>query len=201
MGNKSSGRTSARLADELSGAGHKVTWLGAEDAIKPTLHCEVQAFQDFEDLALQLKTHLATSHYDMVIHAAAVSDFNVASILSKQGEAMDHRQGKLSSESDMLLQLKRNPKLLDQIKGWSKNPKVSLVGFKLTDTGDLQLRLAAIKKQFDDSKVDAVVHNDLSDMNDNAHPFCLYRPGKEPVRCVDGEALAITINNMVETIA
>ena len=71
----------------------------------------------------------------------------------------------------------------------------------MTDTRDLQQRLAAIKKQFDDSKVDAVVHNDLSEMNDNAHPFCLYKPGKEPVQCVDSEALAITINNMVEKIS
>lgn len=201
IGNKSSGRTSARLTDELTRAGHKVTWLGAEDAIKPGLRCEVLAFQDFKDLALQLKTQLATSHYDMVIHAAAVSDFSVASILSKQGDAIDHRQGKVSSGSDVLLQLKRNPKLLDQIKSWSKNPQVSLIGFKLTDTGDLQQRRSAIKKQFDDSKVDAVVHNDLSEMKDNAHPFCLYKPGKEPVQCVDSEALAIIINNMVEKIS
>jgi phosphopantothenoylcysteine decarboxylase/phosphopantothenate--cysteine ligase len=201
IGNKSSGRTSARLADELSGAGHKVTWLGAEDAIKPESRCEMLSFHDFEDLALQLKTQLATNHYDMVIHAAAVSDFSVASVLSKQGEAMDHRQGKLSSGSDVMLQLKRNPKLLDRIKSWSKNPQVSLIGFKLTDTGDLQQRLAAIEKQFGDSKVDAVVHNDLSEMTDKAHPFCLYKPGKKPLQCVDSVALAITINSMLEKIS
>ncbi len=35
IGNMSSGRTASRLADELTDAGHRVTWLGAEDAVTP----------------------------------------------------------------------------------------------------------------------------------------------------------------------
>ena len=109
--------------------------------------------------------------------------------------------GKLSSESDLLLRLKPNPKLLDRIRSWSKNPDVRVIGFKLTDTEDLQQRYAAVKKQFDDSDVDVVVHNDLTDISDAVHPFCLHTPTQAPVPCKDAEALAKTINDLMETVS
>ncbi len=82
IGNTSSGRTASRLADELTQAGHRVTWLGADDAVMPRLSCDMQRFCSFADLALQLQTLLAADDYDMVIHAAAVSDFSVAGVLN-----------------------------------------------------------------------------------------------------------------------
>jgi len=201
IGNMSSGRTASQLADKLTSAGHSVTWLGAEDAVKPALPGEMVRFCSFDDLAMQLQTLLAANDYDVVIHAAAVSDFSVACVLTEDGGPLDRPEGKLSSESDLLLRLKRNPKLLDRIKTWSKNSQVSVIGFKLTDTEDPQQRFAAIKKQFDDSQVDAVVHNDLSDISYKAHPFCLHTPAQKPVHCKDGEALAKTINNLLETVS
>jgi phosphopantothenoylcysteine decarboxylase/phosphopantothenate--cysteine ligase len=200
IGNISSGRTASSLADELTSAGHKVTWLGAEDAVKPELPSAVVRFCSFDDLAQQLQTLLGASDYDAVIHAAAVGDFSVASVLAQDGGPLDSTQGKLSSEADLLLRLKRNPKLLKRIRTWSKNPEVRVIGFKLTDTQDPQQHIAAVKKQFDDSKVDAVVHNDLSAINRKAHPFCWYTPMQEPVHCADNKALATTINKLLETI-
>ena len=200
IGNMSSGRTASRLADELTGTGHNVTWLGAEDAIKPNLIGTTVQFSSFDDLAQQLQTLLTGNDYDLVIHAAAVSDFSVASVLMENGDPLDSPEGKLSSESGLRLQLKRNPKLLDNIRSWSKNPKVRVIGFKLTDTDNLKHRIAAIKKQFSDSKVDAVVHNDLSDISREAHPFSLHTPTREPVHCEDGGTLALTINHLLEAI-
>jgi len=199
IGNMSSGRTASRLADELTSAGHHVTWLGAKDAVKPDLGSEVVQFSSFDDLAQRLQVLLGENEFDTVIHAAAVSDFSVDSVLTEEGDSLDKLEGKLSSSSDLLLRLKRNPKLLDRIRAWSKNPDVRVVGFKLTDTDDGQQRIAAVKKQFDDSKVDAVVHNDLSDISKENHPFCLHTPRSEPVHCENGEALAKTINKLMET--
>lgn len=200
IGNMSSGRTSALLTDELSRAGHQLTWLGAQDAVKPELAAEIVQFYSFDDLALQLKTLLEANHYDAVICAAAVSDFSVASVSSDQASTLNKPMGKLASDSDLLLRLKPNPKLLNKIKEWSKNPKIRVIGFKLTDTDDQDQRFAAVKKQFDNSNVDAVVHNDLSDIKHKTHSFCLHTPMQEPVFCADGEALAITINKLVETV-
>ena len=200
IGNMSSGCTASHLADELTSAGHTVTWLGAQDAVKPDLSSEVVQFSSFDDLAQRLQILLSETGFDMVIHAAAVSDFSVGSVLTPEGEPLDKLEGKLSSNSDLLLRLKRNPKLLDRIRAWSKNPDVRVIGFKLTDTDDLQQRVAAVKKQFDDSKVDAVVHNDLSDISKKAHTFCFHMPRHEPVHCADGEALAKTINKLMEAV-
>ena len=200
IGNMSSGRTASRLADELTSAGHRVTWLGAEDAVEPNLSAVMLVrFTSFDDLEHQLQTLLAASEYDAVIHAAAVSDFSVASVLKEDGESLDSQDGKLSSGSDLLLRLKRNPKLLDRIRAWSKTPGVRVIGFKLTDTENLQQRITAVKKQFENSKVDAVVHNDLSEISRNVHTFCLHTLKNEPVHCADGEELAKTINRLMET--
>ena len=201
IGNMSSGRTASRLADELLAGGHRLTWLGAEDAITPELPCSMSRFYSFDDLERQLKKLLAENQYDIIIHAAAVSDFSVASVLTQEGETLDNRSGKLPSGADLLLRLKRNPKLLDRIRTWSCNPQVRVVGFKLTDTEDPQQRYAAVKKQFDESEVDAVVHNDLKDISCKAHPFWLHTPAQEPVRCEDAESLAKTINSFMETVA
>ena len=201
IGNMSSGRTASRLADALTRAGHRVTWLGAKDAITPDKPCEMARFYSFEDLSVQLQTLLAESDYDAVIHAAAVSDFSVDSVLTQDGHPLDSHTGKLSSGSDLLLRLKSNPKLLDSIRSWSKKPDVCVVGFKLTDTEDLEQRFAAVKKQFDDSDVDAVVHNDLTEISCNTHPFCLHMPKQAMVTCQDDEALAKTINNLMETVS
>jgi phosphopantothenoylcysteine decarboxylase/phosphopantothenate--cysteine ligase len=201
IGNMSSGRTASRLADELTGAGHQVIWLGAQDAITPILPCAMPRFYSFADLASQLQTLLAENEFDAVIHAAAVSDFSVSEVLTPAGDPLDSRAGKLSSGSDLLLKLKPNPKLLDRIRTWSKNPAVSVIGFKLTDTEDLQQRNVAVKKQFEDSGVDAVVHNDLTEINGQAHPFWLHMPMQAPVACENAQALAKTINNLMGRVA
>jgi len=200
IGNMSSGRTAAGLADALTRAGHTVTWLGAEDAIEPGRVALTERYYSFTDLEEQLRKLLAADDYDMVIHAAAVSDFSIAAVLTGDGVALDSQSGKLSSGSDLLLQLKRNPKLLDSIRSWSKNPAVSVVGFKLTDTKDPRQQIAAIKKQFEDSGVDAVVHNDLSDISRETHTFSVHAPTQEPVQCADGEALANTLNELMGVI-
>ena len=201
IGNMSSGRTASLLADELTDAGHRVTWLGAENAVTPSRACAMPRFCSFDDLALQLQTLLAASEFDVVIHAAAVSDFSVASVLTQEGEPLDSPTRKLSSGTDLLIRLKANPKLLDRIRSWSKNPGIRVIGFKLTDTEDLQKRYVAVKKQFDDSRVDAVVHNDLTDISCKTHPFWLHTPMREPVPCKDAETLAKTLSNLMETVS
>ena len=196
IGNMSSGKTAARLADELAAAGHEVTWLGAENAIRPDSVNRLVSFYSFADLEAGLRELLGRGEHDMVIHAAAVSDFSVASLETVDGDKLQ-QHGKLASDTGLLLRLRPNPKLLGQLKKWSANPDLKVIGFKLTDTEDLQQRIAAVKKQFDQSGVDAVVHNDLADISEKAHSFNFYASAQKPVYCADGTILASTINTMV----
>lgn len=200
IGNMSSGRTAARLADELTAAGHRVTWLGARDAVQPALADRIDFFSSFNELESRLKHQLGRGEYDVVIHVAAVSDFSVAS-LESDGGGMSSTGGKLSSDTDLVLRLKRNPKLLNRLREWSGNPGLKVIGFKLTDTKDIPQRLEAIRKQLDNPGVDAVVHNDLSDISGTAHRFCIHRDGQEPETCEDSGELAMTINQLLETVS
>lgn len=199
IGNMSSGRTAASLADELTAAGHVVTWLGAEYAVRPVRAGQLELYCSFNDLQGQLKKLLGTGEYDAVIHAAAVSDFSVAGIEPSEGGALSDKGGKLSSASDLILRLKRNPKLLDSLKDWAGNPALQVIGFKLTDTADPLERLAAVKKQLDNPAVDAVVHNDLSDISAEGHSFSLHTSGHKPFVCENSGVLANTINQLMET--
>jgi len=201
IGNMSSGRTASSLADELTATGHNVTWLGARDAVRPASTSKLEFYNSFSDLASRLQTLLGSGEYDVVIHAAAVSDFSVADVETGNGDAVSVAGGKLSSGSDLVLRLKRNPKLLDRLKDWSANPALQVIGFKLTDTDDPRQRLVAVRKQLDNPVVDAVVHNDLADISATGHKFCLHTSGNRPVICENGGELAITINKLVETVS
>lgn len=200
IGNISSGRTASSLADNLRAAGHKVTWLGANDAVKPNSVRQLQGFSSFVDLQSQLQKLLGAESFDVVIHAAAVSDFSVAAIEADGGDQVATSGGKLSSDSGLVLRLSKNPKLLDQLKGWSVNPDVKVIGFKLTDSDDPEVHLSAVKRQFEHAKVDAVVHNDLSDINETSHVFCLHRKNADPVVCADGAELANNIDQMLKVL-
>ena len=199
IGNISSGRTASALADELRAAGHEITWLGAEDAVRPGSAGDIETYVSFSDLQTQLRKLLSEEHFDVVIHAAAVSDFSVGSVGPADGETCDkNRSGKLPSDFDLVVHLQRNPKLLDSLRSWSSNPEIKVIGFKLTDTGDPDKRLAAVGRQFERSKVDAVVHNDLSEINASKHTFCLHSKNADPQHCENTQALAKSIHQMLQ---
>lgn len=231
IGNISSGRTASILADDLSRAGHNVTWLGAEDAIRPTMSGIIETYVSFSDLQAQLQRLLASENFDAVIHAAAVSDFSVAAVEAvhggdkgsdkgsdkggdKGGDSGEVRVqakgGKLPSDADLVVRLQKNPKLLSELKTWSVNPDIKVIGFKLTDTHDMDQRMAAVKRQFERSKVDAVVHNDLSEISESTHTFNLHgriclddknSPHDDNYRlrhCENAKELAMRINEMLE---
>jgi len=202
IGNISSGRTASLLADELSLAGHRITWLGAEDAIRPNTACTIETYVSFSDLQAQLQKLLAAENFDAVIHAAAVSDFSVGAVESAEGGDGDacvkEQGGKLPSDVDLLVRLQRTPKLLDSLRSWSSNLETKVIGFKLTDTQDLDKRLAAVTRQFELSNVDAVVHNDLSEITESRHTFSLHRKNSKPRHCENAEELANNLNDLLQ---
>lgn len=173
IGNGSSGRTASIIADQLSAAGYKVTALCAESAIKPK-RANIISFVSFADLAQQLKYQLSSQDYSAVIHPAAVSDYSVASLLDEDNHPISSQGGKLSSDATMLIRLTPNPKLLSQLRAWSKNPKIKIVGFKLTDSRDAKGQLAAVNKLLQQDSIDAVVHNDLAEITAAQHRFHFY---------------------------
>jgi phosphopantothenoylcysteine decarboxylase/phosphopantothenate--cysteine ligase len=163
ISNVSSGNTAATLADFFLSEGHHVTYVAGQGTATPKQNSDVKRFTDFQSLFNLLKNELTQNKYDLVVHASAVSDYSVSQITSR-GKSLN-RVSKLNSDiPDLSLKLKRNDKIITEMKKWS--PKTCLVAFKLTSGATEKEIKEAVKKLATDSRPDLVVHNDLSQMKD-----------------------------------
>lgn len=160
--NTSTGTTGAMIAETMLGLGHTVHFVSAGNSVQPRSE-ELGAadrftsghFNTYADLAKIMQASLVENKFDAVIHAAAVSDYSMADGPSKM---------KTDSAAEMTLKLTKNPKLLESIRKWSKNPDIKVVAFKLTATRDLAERKSRLQKLIDGSKPDFVVVNDQNEM-------------------------------------
>jgi phosphopantothenoylcysteine decarboxylase/phosphopantothenate--cysteine ligase len=199
IGNASTGRTAAALADALAGRGHEVTWLGAASAARPDSACRQETFLTFADLEAALRSLLGEQPFDAIVHAAAVSDFSVDRVIAPGAGDSAPGGSKLPSDQPLGLQLKPNPKLLDRLRAWSANPDVRIVGFKLTHTPDAAARTRAVQSLFERAGVAAVVHNDLGAMAEGRHPFTAHTPDRTAVNLDGVAALAGWLAHWLES--
>jgi len=182
LGNFSSGRTGALIADTLAALGHEVTLLRGGRSARPAFVQDVRAYTAFSDLQAALRTMLAEERFDAVVHAAAVGDYAVDGV-SVDGAAAAVGRGKIESGREVRIHLRPTPKLVDHLKGWSANPDLKVVAFKLTRGADEAAARAAVEHLFAHSGADAVVHNDLESAGaePDAFPATLWPRGGEPL--------------------
>lgn len=174
--NKSTGRTGSVVAETLSKLGYEVTYLHAASAVLPSTEMNKVSFTDFNSLAVNLKILLSENDFTAVVHTAAVSDYSVL-------ESVD---GKMSSSQEQVtLTLKRNPKLIDQLKSWSKNKNLKVIGFKLTSKADETAVRSAITKILSSSKADLIIHNDSTEINNESHIFHIYNSQEKEINKVN----------------
>lgn len=148
--NRSTGEMGRLLASAFISAGAKVTLL--EGAVTTPLPLpdgvNLQKFYFFHDLAALLNKELPHA-YDIIIHAAAVSDF----------ELKKPFRGKISSGLPISLQLSPTPKIISNIKGAS--PDSLLVGFKFESDIESRKSRAKALKLFKEDSCDLVVLNKM----------------------------------------
>ena len=111
LGNSSSGRTASELANRFSVAGHAVTFLRSDTSAASEGVAEEHLFSSFQDLRVQLEDLLSHRPFDVVIHAAAVSDCSVESIEDLKGQRLEESR-KMKSDEKVRLILTPNPKLI-----------------------------------------------------------------------------------------
>jgi phosphopantothenoylcysteine decarboxylase/phosphopantothenate--cysteine ligase len=171
LSNVSTGRTGTLLAEALAQQGHVITLLHGEAAVRPAPSIgdiSTETFFSTENLQAQLRRLLGTGIFDVVIHAAAVSDYRPA----------EASTGKLSSYApELTLHLVPTPKLLPELKHLAPRP-LKVIGFKLTAGASEAERAQAVAKLFSAGTVDAVIQNDMDDLaTADTRPFFAWRAG------------------------
>ena len=195
--NTSTGATGAGIAARLTRDGHEVVLLRARNAVCHAAAGREEKFGSFAELDAALGRLLGAEKFDAVIHAAAVSDFSVASI--EVAGAVQAATAKIDSSAAPVLRLKPNPKLVDGLRSRSANPRLVVVAFKLTQGASAGEAHAAVRGLFAHAQADFVVHNDLAAKNPAGDfPADIYRPdGAVAVHCATREALAASLGELL----
>ena len=165
IANHSTGYTGAQLADAFTHAGDTVTLLCAVGAARPLDDgIEQLTFVTVNDLDTGCAKLLAERDFDLMVHAAAVSDFVVSAVVVNGQRYPAPITHKLDSTQSLSVELKPGKKILSHLKSYSKNPALKLVGFKLTDGANEDEMRVAVEKLLD-AGADLVVHNDVQQMH------------------------------------
>jgi len=126
-----------------------------EDGYRPIEYAEYSTFDEYK---FGIEELLAKETYDIIVVAAAVSDYGVA----------NYYNGKYRSrEDDMCIKLVKLPKILPIMRKLA--PNATICGFKLLVDSTEDELLDAMKKQMVESDVDLVVGNDLRDIKNDDH--------------------------------
>lgn len=197
--NTSTGRTGAGLASHLVSSGHEVVLLRARSAVKADAGVREEVFSNFAELDEALQRLLGGEHFDVVIQAAAVSDFGVEAVVTAGGT---HPPGGTKLESGpgpVTLRLRGLPKLIDSLRTTSLNPKLRVVAFKLTNGATAAEANAAVELLLQRTGADLVVHNDLAQrVTGEDFPASIHRWGGGGVRhCANRTELAQTLEQIL----
>ncbi len=179
------GRTGGLIALEAHRLGHQVCLLTSQPEVIKELsdqppagpRWEVTAYRTFDDLHSLMSQRLGSSsseRFDAVIHAAAVSDYQVAGIYARkpvpsgatlEDQSVDVSKGKVkSSHEELWLKLGPTPKLVDLIRS-SWGFRGVLVKFKLEVGVSEQELLDIAEKARIQSQADLMAANTLEGMH------------------------------------
>lgn len=114
-------------------------------------------YRTYDEYATALERWILNVEFDVVVLAAAVSDYVVGNFVD----------GKIRSTDDLNITLQPAQKLIPLVKQW--DPHVRLVGFKLlVDSTDADL-LQAANSSIKYNQCDVVIANDLRDIKQSQH--------------------------------
>jgi len=197
--NLSTGITASTIAQYFTNSGHTLTYLHSQEAKQPDGIFESVEFSNFSSLNEQLNTLVKEKEFDVVIHNAAVSDYTPYQIESGENKIELPSNVKVSStEDEIAIRFKSNPKLINQIKSNSKNKDVKLIAFKFTNENKLEKRIEQAHKLLSDSQSDFVVLNDYTDRVNNVQKsFSIISKNNEPEKVETTEELAEKLEELL----
>lgn len=146
--NASSGKMGVAIAEEAEFRGAEVTLIKTKGSVPSFVENQIEV-ETVEEMLDAIEKELDSKRYDVVVMAAAVSDFrikNPALVKIKSGEPL-------------VLELEPTPKIIDRIK--ELQPEVFLVGFKAETALKEEELISEAKKQIERAKSDLVIANTL----------------------------------------
>ncbi len=145
------GRTGLYLAKKFKSEGYKVRLLLNPHCLGEVKDLEIVPFYYFADLKRKVLGELKRTSYDVIIHSAAVSDYQLKNPFKAKIP---------SGKERLILELFPTEKIIKLIRGLA--PQAYLVQFKLEidSTGLVHKAYASLQE----NKSDLVVANSLSDL-------------------------------------
>lgn len=210
--NSSSGKLGCTIANKLIEKEEKIEriyYICSKNSYKPT-HEKIEIIEIFDTNDLKNKTEelLTKEDINYFIHSMAVSDYTVDYVTNarKLSDNINHNRekdvydviihnkdnitgNKISSyEDDLIIKLKRTPKIISLIKDLS--PNTYLVGFKLLDgvTEEELIQVATNLKN--KNKCDLVVANDLSNIRNGNHKAFIIKGENDYINALGKEDIA-----------
>lgn len=118
ISNYSTGATGVWLGRALRARGITVHLLGSAEALLRAPELDGEEFTSTRDLMARMERWVRANPGGVVVHAAAVGDYEA-----------EPAAGKISSNlPELVLRLRPTPKIVDQLKGW--DPGLHLISFK-----------------------------------------------------------------------
>lgn len=174
--NMSTGRLGQIIAEAfLEGYGvqiEKIYYLHGNRAMPPAGDKVVAIpIGGVSDLMEAMERILKEEKIDAVVHSMAVSDYTVRELTTlqdiTQGKALDASKKISSDIEDLVILLKKTPKVISHIKAWS--PETLLVGFKLLSKVSKEELLEVGTHLLKKNGCTFVMANDLSQIKEDRH--------------------------------
>lgn len=195
--NLSKGTMGCYLAEAALAAGANVVYMHGYFAQLPENQNDMTLiqFEGIEDLGQKVR-HAVQQHVDIVIMAAAGSDWVIDKVYDQSGNLMEET-GKMPSDEPPIIHFKKAPKVLGQIKGWQ--PNVTLVGFKLEATNDEEFLLARARLRMETANAQFMVANNSQSLYGGGEPHWIVPADGQPLKVMGkqktAEALMMYLQN------
>jgi phosphopantothenoylcysteine decarboxylase/phosphopantothenate--cysteine ligase len=145
--NKSSGRMGTNIAEQAFLRGADVILLSGHNSVEPSYNLKGEEFITVSDLFAKIKKNIKNA--DIIIHAAAVSDFTIS----------NRHSTKIKSSKELHLELAPTAKIFEKLKKMNKG--MFLVGFKAEHNMPRNMLIGSAYSILKKANADLVVANDV----------------------------------------
>ena len=190
--NLSKGTMGCYLAEAALAKGANVIYMHGYFAQLPANHDKMTLvkFEGIEDLGEKVRHVVQLQQVDIVIMAAAGSDWVIDKVYDQSGNLMEEA-GKMPSDEPPIIHFKKAPKVLGQIKGWQ--PNVTLVGFKLEATNDEDFLLARARLRMEAAHAQFMVANSSQSLYGGDEPHWIVPAEGQPIKVMGKQQTAQTL--------